>query len=266
LPKAVGANQNIIISDGKNTRSAEVNVYEEKNDKVITGSGDFIYINQNFEDFCEYISWYVSENIGDMITLRSSYRCGCTSELDQEFWIKSVKILKGLGLYYALMIDGRELNGVNANPTKEMLDSEYFLGEQTHERDGAFTYWTQDVDEHEAFFYHLLSRKLTRNGIYGKFSPVYDKNKNPRTYYAGDDVTDVKSAYEHLVRNLKCTADDGAIRHTGVTPLFSAFFDAGYKWLGYESMYGNHEIVFGALRGMSNSLGQDSFGAHLALQ
>lgn len=266
LPKAVGANQNIIISDGKNTRSAEVNVCEEKNDKVITGSGDFIYINQNFEDFCEYISWYVSENIGDMITLRSSYRWGCTSELDQEFWIKAVKILKGLGLYYALMIDGRELNGVNANPTKEMLDSEYFLGEQTHERDGAFTYWTQDVDEHEAFFYHLLSRKLTRNGIYGKFSPVYDKNKNPRIYYAGDDVTDVKSAYEHLVRNLKRTADDGAIRHTGVTPLFSAFFDAGYKWLGYESMYGNHEIVFGALRGMSNSLGQDSFGAHLALQ
>ena len=266
LPKAVGANKNITISDGKNTRSVEVNVYEEKNDKVITGSGDFIYINQNFDDFCEYISWYVGENIGDMLTLRSSYRWGCTSELDENFWIKAVKIIKGLGLYYALMIDGRELNGVNANPTKEMLDSEYFLGEQTHERDGAFTYWTQDVDEHEALFYHLLSRKLTRNGIYGKFSPVYDKNKNPRIYYAGDDITDVKSAYESLVNNLKRTAADGATRHTGVTPLFSAFFDAGYKWLGYESMYGNHEIVFGALRGMSNSLNKDSFGAHLALQ
>lgn len=265
MPKRVGVNT-ISISDGKNTRSVDITIYEEKKDKVITGSGDFIYVNQNFDDFCEYISWYVSENIGDMLTLRSCYRWGCTSELDQEFWAKAVKIIKGLGLYYALMIDGRELNGVNANPTKEILDSEYFLGEQTHERDGAFTYWTQEVDEHEALFYHLLSRKLSRNGIYGKFSPVYNKNKNPRIYYAGDDVADVKSAYESLVNNLKKTAADGATRHTGVTPLFSAFFDAGYKWLGYESMYGSHEIIFGALRGMSNSLNKYSFGAHLALQ
>lgn len=266
IPKKVGTNKEITVSDGKNTRSVKVDIFEEKNDKVITGSGDFIYINQNFDDFCEYISWYVNENIGDMITLRSCYRWGATSELDQEFWVKAVKIIKGLGLYYVLMVDGRELNGVNANPTKKMLDSEYFLGEQTHERDGAFTYWTQDVDEYEAFFYHLLSRKLSRNGIYGKFSPVYDKNKNPRIYYAGDNVKDVKSAYEQLVDNLKKTTADGATRHTGVTPLFSAFFDAGYKWLGYESMYGNHEILFGALRGMSNSLKKDSFGAHLALQ
>lgn len=266
LPKEVGANQLITISDGENVRIAEVTVNEEKTDNVITGSGDFIYINQNFEDFCEYIAWYVNESIGDMLTLRSSYRWGGTAELDRDFWGKAVQVLKGLGLYYVLMIDGRELNGVNANPPKEILQSEYFLGEQTHERDGAFTYWTQDVSEYEALFYHLLSRKLERNGIYGKFSPVYDKKGNARIYYAGDDISDVKSAYESLVNNLKRTAADGATRHTGVTPLFSAFFDAGYKWLGYESMYGSHEIIFGALRGMSNSIGQNSFGAHLALQ
>ena len=266
LPKAMGKNKKIAISNGKEIREVTVNINQEKLDNVITGSGDFIYINQNFEDFCEYISWFITEGIGDMLTLRSSYRWGCTSEYDENFWRKAVKILKAVGLYYVLMVDGRELNGVNANPTKEILESEYFLGEQTHERDGAFTYWTQNVSEYEAFFYHLLSRKLKRNGIYGKFSPVYDNNGNPRIFYAGDDICNVQYAYESLVNNLKRTAADGATRHTGVTPLFSAFFNAGYKWLGYESMYGNHEIIFGALRGMSNSLGKNSFGAHLALQ
>ena len=266
LPKESGASRVIKISDGINIRQAEITVNKEKNDSVITGSGDFIYVNQNFEEFIEYVAWYLNEGIGNLITLRSCYRWGATAELDCDFWKKAVRILQGLGAYYSLMIDGRELNGVNANPPKEILESEYFLGEQTHERDGAFTYWAQDVSESEAFFYHLLSRKLERNGIYGKFSPVYDKQGNARIYYAGDDVLDVKSAYENLVNNLKRTGADGATRHTGVTPLFSAFFDAGYKWLGYESMYGNHEIVFGALRGMSNSLGQASFGSHLALQ
>ena len=241
-------------------------VSAKQKDDVITGSGDFIYINQNFEDFIEYIAWYVREDIGDMITLRSCYRWGGTSEADPEFWAKAVQILKDLGLYYALMIDGRELNGINANPTFEMLDSEYFLGEQTHEKDGSYTYWIQDLDDYEDFFNHLITRKMHRNGITGKFSPVYDKQDNSRWFYAGDNIENVKDAYEELVRNLKNTAIDGATRHTGVTPLFSAFFDAGYKWLGYESMYGGHEIIFGALRGLSNSKGIDCFGSHLALQ
>lgn len=266
MPLTEGQDVSITISDGKSERKVSVTVIDKPDDGVLTGSGDFIYINQNYDDFYEYIAWYVNENIGDMLTLRSSYRWGGTAESDQTFWKTAVDVIKKLGLRYVLMVDGRELNGVNANPPVSVLKSKQFLGEQTHERDGAFTYWTQDVNEYEAFFYHLLSRKLERNGIYGKFSPVYDKQGNPRIYYAGDDVTDVKKAYEKLVYNLSRTASDGATRHTGVTPLFSAFFDAGYKWLGYESMYGNHEIIFGALRGMSNSIGQKSFGAHLALQ
>ena len=256
----------IKISDGTAIRTCDILVSAKQKDDVITGSGDFIYINQNFEDFIEYIAWYVREDIGDMITLRSCYRWGGTSEADPEFWAKAVEILKDLGLYYALMIDGRELNGINANPTFEMLDSEYFLGEQTHEKDGSYTYWIQDLDDYEDFFNHLITRKMHRNGITGKFSPVYDKQGNSRWFYAGDNIENVKDAYEELVRNLKNTAIDGATRHTGVTPLFSAFFDAGYKWLGYESMYGSHEIIFGALRGMSNSKGIDCFGSHLALQ
>lgn len=266
-PIATGANAWVEVSDGVVTRKITVkNISEKKEDYIKTGSGDFIYVNQNTDDFYEYLAWYLNENIGDMFTLRSCYRWGATAEADPVFWEKAIAVLKKLGVYYVLMIDGRELNGVNANPPVELLDSEYFLGEQTHERDGAFTYWTQETDEYEEFFYHLLSRKLKRNGIYGRYSPVYNKKGEGRIYYAGDNVSNVKEAYEELVKNLRRTAAEGATRHTGVTPLFHAFLDAGYKWVGYESMYGAHEVILGALRGMSNSVGQKLFGTHAALQ
>lgn len=267
MPMACGTNAWVEVADGDVTRRITVkNISEKKEDEVKTGSGDFIYVNQNTDDFYEYLAWYLNENIGDMFTLRSCYRWGATAEADSEFWKKAIAVLKELGLYYVLMIDGRELNGVNANPPVELLDSEYFLGEQTHERDGAFTYWEQNVDDYEGLFYHLLSRKLKRNGIYGKYSPVYNKQGEGKIYYAGDNVSNVKEAYEELVKNLRRTAAEGATRHTGVTPLFDVFLKAGYKWVGYESMYGAHEVILGALRGMSQSVGQKLFGTHAALQ
>lgn len=265
IPNEIGV-KTISISDGVVTRTATITVVDKKPDGVITGTGDFIYVNQNFDDFVEYITWYVSESIGDMITFRSCYRWGGTAEADPEFWKQAIQIVKDLGLYYVLMIDGRELNGVNANPTIEMLQGENFLGEQTHEKDGSYTYWDQHCSEQEELFFHAFSRKLARNGIYGKFSPVYNKKGQPCRFYAGDDIENVKDAYEQFVYHLSLTNADGATRHTGVTPMFDAFFKAGYKWLGYESMYGNHEIMFSAIRGMSNSVGQDSFGSHMALQ
>lgn len=255
-----------IMADDINREFMLKEIFEKHNDGILTGSGDFIYINQNYEDFIEYISWYLNEGIGNMVTLRSAFRWGVTSEYEQSFWKNAVKILCDLGLYYCLMTDGRELNGVNANPPVEVLASKYFLGEQTHERDGAFTYWQQKVGDSEALFYHLLSRKLERNGIYGKFSPVYNSSGEACIYYTGEGISDVKSAYENFTNNLRRTCADGATRHTGVTPLFKAFFEAGYQWVGYESLYGNHEILFGAIRGISRSQGIDNFGSHIALQ
>lgn len=255
-----------IVADGVRREFTLDSVVENSENEVLTGSGDFIYVHHDFSDFIEYLSWYLNKNVGNMLTVRCCYRWGMTAEYNEEFWKRAVKALCAVGLKYALMIDGRELNGVNANPTLEVMKSKYFLGEQTHERDGAFTYWTQQFSEHEMLFYHLLSAKLQRNGIYGKLSPVYDKNGEAYLFYTGQEIHNVKEAYEELVRNLKNTGADGATRHTGVTPLFSAFFDAGYKWLGYESMYGPHELILGAIRGMSRAIGQKSFGTHLALQ
>jgi len=262
-----GENVNINVTACGKIRVINVEkIYSDNEDGVLTGSGDFIYINQNAEDFCEYLAWYLNGNVGNMLTFRGCYRWGMTSEMDETFWKKSVQLLENLGIYYSLMIDGRELNGINANPPLEILEGEYFLGEQTHERDGAYTYWTQRITDYEAFYYHVLSRKLKRNGMYGKLSPVYSADGSPNIFYSPDDPKTVDKAYERMLDNLKSTASDGATRHTGVTPYFDTFLKAGYKWVGYESMYGPHELMFGAVRGMSRSAGQDNYGAHLALQ
>lgn len=267
MPQTLGKNVQLTLSINDVERKAIIKeIFPKKTDGILTGTGDLIYVNQNEKDFIEYIAWYLNEGVGNMITLRSCFRWGATSELDQNFWKKIVKILCDLGIYYCLMTDGRELNGVNANPSQELLNSEYFLGEQTHERDGAYTYWDQKIDDSETLFYHLLSRKLERNGIYGKASPVYNSKGEGCIYYTGEGITDVKQAYESLKEKLKSTGADGATRHTGVTPFFNIFLESGYKWVGYESLYGSHEMIFGALRGASTSNRIKDFGSHIALQ
>ncbi len=267
LPECVGENFSCsITAKGIDREFIIKNVFDKNDNSVLTGTGDLIYVNQNLDDYIEYIAWYLNEGIGNMITLRSCFRWGATSELDEKFWKEIVKILCDLGIYYCLMTDGRELNGVNANPTQALLKSKYYLGEQTHERDGAYTYWTQKIDDSETLFYHLLSRKLKRNGIYGKKSPVYNSKGEGCIYYTGEGISNVKDAYESLKENLESTAMDGATRHTGVTPLFNLFLESGYKWVGYESLYGSHELIFGALRGACNSRGLKDYGSHIALQ
>ncbi len=57
-----------------------------------------------------------------------------------------------------------------------------------------------------------------------------------------------------------------ATRHSGPSTLFKYFFQAGYKWLAAETLYGPHEIILGALRGASRAYGQPRYGAHIAAQ
>ncbi len=241
-------------------------ITSKEDEYVITGTGDFIYVNQNLSEFAEYLSWYLKEGIGDLMTFRCVYHWGRANELNKSFWKNAVTLLTNLGIYYSLMIDGRELNGINANPDYETMKSKYYLGSQTHERDGAYIYWNQSIDRINEFYYHLLSRKMEQNGIYGKRSPVYDKEGNANIFYAPDSAKNLKEAYDNFYTNIKYTAIDGATRHTGVSTKFHTFFEAGYKWVGYESMYGPHEVLFGALRGTSKAYSQPVYGAHAALQ
>ncbi len=255
-----------LIQDGTEHR-CRIEVIDREDDGVITGTGDAICVSQNVDDFVEYLSWYVNSGVGKLMTFRSNYRWGRNSECNGEFWRTVIPLVSGMGIYYSLMIDGRELNGANSAPARELLEGDHFLGEQTHEMDGSYIYWDQDIRyPQEETFYHAFSRKMERTGIYGRRSPVYAKDGTPRSFFSPDAGNNVQEVYEHFLDNIKMTGAEGATRHTGVTPLFDAFLSSGYKWVGYESMYGPHEVLFGALRGVSLSHGQRCFGAHAALQ
>lgn len=241
-------------------------IIDKKDEFIVSGTGDFIYVNQNMSEFSEYLSWFLTNGVGELLTFRCVYHWGRTSERSDEFWRVAVRLLNELGIYYSVMIDGRSLNGVNANPTKEMMQGKYFLGNQTHERDGAYIYWGQDISPTSEFYFHLLSRKMEQTGIYGKNSPIYDNSGKAYKYYSNSDNLNAQEAYDAFAKNIKLTRQDGATRHTGVTPLFHTFYEQGYDWLGYESLYGPHELLLSALRGTSKAYNKDIYGSHTALQ
>lgn len=263
IAKQCGNNVVIKVHDKEITVEKIVDKLE---DKIITGTGDFIYISQNIDEFSEYLSWYLTENIGNLLTFRCVYHWSGDNVINSEFWRVAEELLSDLGIYFSMMRDGRELNGVNVTPPDGFFTTKYYLGSQTHERDGAYTYWDQTINSVDETYYNVLSRKIKYNGIYGKRSPVYDENGKPYLYYVPNGAKTVKDAYEKLKENLKLTAIDGATRHTGTSMFFRTFFEAGYKWVGYESMYGAHELFLGAIRGACKSFNLDNFGTHLALQ
>ena len=263
VAKKCGVNVPVTVNGKTVTVSA---ITESLQKGIITGTGDFIYVSQNIDEFAEYLYWYLTKNVGDLLTFRCVYHWCGDEQVNLGFWRAAEELLSMLGIYFSMMRDGRELNGVNVTPPDEFFKTEYYLGSQTHERDGAFTYWAQEIKQSNELYYHALSRKIKYNGIYGKRSPVYAKNGTPYLYYAPDKAENVKDAYENLKENLRLTGIDGATRHTGVTPFFRTFYEAGYKWLGYESMYGPHELLLGALRGATESFNGKGSGTHLALQ
>ncbi len=267
IPKRLGKNIKLSIAENDREEVRYIEVIDKIDDGVITGTGDAICVAQNVDDFIEFLSWYVNFGVGKLLTFRPNYRWGRCSECNDGFWKSIIPLVSGMGIYYSVMLDGRELNGVNSAPARELTQGEYFLGEQTHEMDGSYIYWAQDIKyfQEEAFF-HAFSRKMKRAGIYGKYSPVYSEKGEAKRFFCEERTSNAKEVYSHFLENIRKTGLDGAERHTGVTPHFNTFFKAGYKWVGYESMYGPHELLFGAARGMSRSNGQSSFGAHAALQ
>ena len=88
-----------------------------------------------------YLKWYLSAHIGNLLTIRPSYRWNGTRTLNSAVYRKLAGFLDAMGIRYSHMLDGRELPGCNCNPSVEELDSGSFLGRQTHEFDGQFAYW-----------------------------------------------------------------------------------------------------------------------------
>ena len=244
---------------------------EREEDRVTTGTGDMVYINQNKRDFENYLSWYFSNNIGNLLTIRPTYRwCGSRSA-DGKLWRETADLLDKLEVKSVHMRDGRELQGCNANPTFEEMDSPNFLGRQNHELDGANVYWgLRDITDNpnEQMFYDLFIREFLRDGerMNVRFTPdTYIAKNGKITLYKDIFVKrDMEEIAKGVVEALSKTRY-GSTRHTGPATIFKYFYQAGYSWTGAELMYATTEPTCAFIRGAAKAYG-GNIGGHLATQ
>ncbi len=234
---------------------------------IYLGSGDAVYIHQDIESFGKYLKWYLREQIGNAITFRPVYRWSGSMQLSIPAWKFIVKLLNELKIFYILMADGRELQGKAVNPDNELLAGKYFKGRQSHEWDGAFYYWGSAgpwAGRFEPFALELFQRSKEPDGIHPGVRPIWKNNKF-YPFYAPDETANMKIASENFVKRIS-SVKYLSTRHTGPSTLFRYFYQAGFDFVGAETMYGPEDIILSALRGASRAYRKDVYGAHLALQ
>ncbi len=246
-------------------------IFEKTADGVVTGTGDLIYIEQALNDVEEYLSWYISNGVGNLVTIRPTYRWSGTRELSPEVWRLFTRVLNELGMKYSLMVDGRELPGLNANPDDGMLAGDGYLGRQTHEFDGTLFYWgaptaktatdIQNWEMRERIFYEDPRHTNLR------CSPkhLYWRGDTLHFYKDPDIPRDTLKTKEAKQEVLKTTRYD-ATRHTGPAVMFKYFLESGYDWVGAETMYQTLEPMMSFIRGATASYGKNAIGVHHAVQ
>lgn len=245
-----------------------------EDDGVCTGTGDAVYVNQNDTDFENYLSWYVSNNVGNLLTFRPTYRWSGSKAADGRLWRKTADLLDELGMKYVHMLDGREHQGGDANPTYAEMDSKNFQGRQTHELDGQFVYWgrggTSDPTNsiNEQMFYDLFVRMFIKD------PQRTNMRYTPDTYKAAAGKLEICRDYSvkrdmeamaNFVVNGLAACRYDSTRHTGPAAIFKYFYQAGYSWTGAELMYSTTEVTNSVLRGAAKVYGGKK-GAHLATQ
>lgn len=249
-------------------------IVEKQEDSVLTGSGDLIYVNQESrEDFEEFLKWYLSSNIGNLMTLRPTYRWSGGRVLCPENWRYLTDILNEMDIKYAHIIDGRELPGAWANPTPEMISGKGFLGRQSHEYDGQYIYWgPKELTEQYAWnaVFDCWMRIQREHPITSepRMRPENYITTGDRVFIYRDPDTgpdDMEEAANLFIRRMAETRR-GHTRNSGPSTAFKYFAQAGFDWLCAELLYGPTEIICGFLRGAASCYHQPSIGGHLAIQ
>ena len=244
---------------------------ERERDGVLTGTGDLLYIPIEQGSFANYLKWYLSQSIGNLLTIRPSYRWNGTRVLHAEVYERLASFLDSMGMYYAHMQDGRELPGCNMNPTVEEMQTAHFLGRQKHELDGQYVYWgDRDItnDLSQEMFYDLFLRmgRIHGDRMHDRYIPENVKYIGGRRLIFRSPVVpnDMQGGAETFLQSLR-DVRKGTPRHTGPSTLFKYFYQAGYTWVGAELMYSPTELTIAALRGANRVYG-GQIGAHLAVQ
>ncbi|MBE6357428.1 MAG: hypothetical protein E7058_10045, partial [Lentisphaerae bacterium] len=236
-------------------------------EKIYLSTGDSIFIPREIEEMERFIEWYCSNKIGNTVCFRQSYRWGGCRYVNKEMWTKIISLLQEYGIYYFLMVDGRELPGCDANPPDELLRSEYYLGRQSHENDGSLDYWSNSLWRNEALpepYADLLAKRVNYGGIQPHIRPKR-KGNNGWWFYDPTLTRDMKEASGYFISNLnECKGE--STRHSGPSTFFRYFFQAGYDFLVSEQMYGPEELTLASLRAASAAYNAKGFGSHLATQ
>ena len=255
----------LTFTDGTHTGEVCLARTVVKRDRVLVGTSDAVYIPQTRDAMREFLKTYFSGEWGNFITFRPVYHWSGTRSCRAEVWQELTRFLSEAEIPYALLFDERELEGLNANPTRQMLESPYFLGFQGHERDGAYYYWGDGMFGRDGeFFRALRAKKLNHPDVSYRLPPRY-RNGRAHLYRDPDGFDDMAGAAQAFERDLTdCLR--GFDRHTGVTLLFRHFYRAGIEVAGAELMYGSHEILLSGLRGSALAYGKRETLAHLALQ
>ena len=241
-------------------------------DHVITGTGDMIYVHQDDKSMEEYLSWYLSNGVGDLITVRPCYRWAGTRTLNAPLWRRFRRLMRELDLQYVLMADGREIPGLSTQPQSELQGGKGFLGVQLHERDGAQYYWgTWLRKTHtEEMYYDLAAFAFAEDpdhtASHHSTNAHFETNEGRVLYADRQMPADYRLAHEQSIRSLVRYRRPWDTRHTGPSCLFGAMAEAGYTWLGAETMYSTMEPLLGFLRGVVQDRNMPAFGVHHAVQ
>ncbi len=256
---------------GKEVKGSIKRIAIKNEDKVITGTGDMIYVHQDEKSVEEYLSWYLSNGIGDFVTIRCVYRWSGSRLMDRRMWKKFRRLMNELELKYVVMVDGRELPGLSVQPDVKMLAGKGFLGAQMHERDGAQFYWgkitPKSISEEQWInMMELQYKEAPENTASYKAESFTYHNGTMYLYADRREYDDYCEEHKKCVRSLGDVRRETDVRHTGPSTAFKYLYEAGYKWLGAETMYTSMEPLMGFLRGASKHQGTDVFGVHHAVQ
>lgn len=246
-------------------------------DNVMAGSGDMIYVDiSSIKDVCNYLKWYLANNIGDFVTIRPVYRWGGQRYVNPKVWELFTELCEKLDLHYVHISDGRDIPGVHTNPTQKMLEGKNFMGRQLHERDGQLFYWSpftgraHEIGAPLEEFYDLTARlgRECPETIEGAYRPYNIEYRDNEYSYRRNQCKncDIKEAYEIASDELKFLSNDGFSRHTGPSVMYKYFYENGFSWTGAETMDSSTEILLSFLRGASEAYGKNKYGVHLALQ
>lgn len=244
-----------------------------KNDGVICGSGDMIYVDNSDEKAVkEYITWFLSEEIGKLFTIRPVYHWGGGRFINPKVWEFVKQICTDMELSHVLMSDGRDLPGIAQNPSSADINGVGFLGRQLHERDGQLFYWStqpRDTIPLTDTFFDLAMREFRaspQNGE-GNYNPENIMFKNGRYSFKRVQISepDMKQGHDTATDRIKAFAKDFT-RHTGPGVMFKYFYEQGFEWLGAETMDSATEPLLSFLRGASKAYRRQKTGVHHALQ